>query len=197
MNVRISTLAAFRTILDRSGFTFVDNLNNEERKELGRLGYNMYHFAPFVDIKGKAVVQTVAAAPNKTYLEAQDWIWEALGLDSKAEGAIRQIKIQSIFVDVPESYSFDQTNDNFTGNNEHDMYFIVVYQNVFNDKLKAQGYVFLNDVLSSLGFKKNQAGQLMGWTEGDKVVIETLHEDNAIILKFPTARYIFDVLKEN
>lgn len=41
--------------------------------------------------------------------------------------------------------------------------FIAAQQNYANDKLQANGYLFLNDVYESLGFEKTKAGQIVGW----------------------------------
>lgn len=41
--------------------------------------------------------------------------------------------------------------------------FLSARQAMFNDRLKAYGYVFLNDVLEELGFPKTRVGQEVGW----------------------------------
>ena len=41
--------------------------------------------------------------------------------------------------------------------------FLEAQQNYANDRLKANGYLFLNDVYESLGFEKTKAGQIVGW----------------------------------
>lgn len=41
--------------------------------------------------------------------------------------------------------------------------FLIQQQNWANEKLKAQGFLFLNDVLESLGIPKNKYGQIVGW----------------------------------
>ena len=41
--------------------------------------------------------------------------------------------------------------------------FLRAEQNFANDKLKARGYVFLNEVLERLGLPTTEAGQIVGW----------------------------------
>ena len=37
-------------------------------------------------------------------------------------------------------------------------------QDYANEKLKAQGYLFLNEVYDMLGIPRSKAGQIVGWT---------------------------------
>ena len=67
------------------------------------------------------------------------------------------LKVQSDLV-------FDGSNDNFVKTFEHNEYFIRGQQNMYNDLLRYQGYVFLNDVLKALGFPRSAAGAIVGWT---------------------------------
>lgn len=46
---------------------------------------------------------------------------------------------------------------------EINKFFLVQTQNFANDKLKQQGFLFLNDVYEMLGFPKTKAGQVVGW----------------------------------
>jgi len=46
---------------------------------------------------------------------------------------------------------------------EHNLWFLRQQQNWANDLLKAQGYLFLNDVYEMLGIPKTKAGQVVGW----------------------------------
>lgn len=51
---------------------------------------------------------------------------------------------------------------------EHNLFFLQQQQNWANDLLKAQGFLFLNDVYDMLGIKKTQAGQIVGWIYDEK-----------------------------
>lgn len=46
--------------------------------------------------------------------------------------------------------------------------FLIQTQSVFNDILKTEGFVFLNDVYAALGFDKTKAGQQVGWVRDSK-----------------------------
>lgn len=58
---------------------------------------------------------------------------------------------------------FDEANTNWDKSPEQNMYFLKMVQNQMNDKLKAHGHVFLNEVYDALGFDRSEAGQLVGW----------------------------------
>lgn len=47
---------------------------------------------------------------------------------------------------------------------EYNLMFLRAQQQYANDKLIAQGYLFLNDVYDMLGIPKSKAGQIVGWT---------------------------------
>ena len=62
--------------------------------------------------------------------------------------------------------------------------FLLSQQQYANDKLQAQGYLFLNDVYKMLGFEDSKAGQIVGWRydlnnpTGDNYVDFGLHDVN-------------------
>lgn len=62
---------------------------------------------------------------------------------------------------------FDECNPNWTRDADLNFCFVKQVQNFMNDKLKMDGYVFLNDVYAALGFPKTRVGQLAGWLHPD------------------------------
>lgn len=58
---------------------------------------------------------------------------------------------------------FDETNVNWVKDGERNMYFLLKRKDWLNDKLRAKGYMFLNDVYDELGYPRTAAGQLVGW----------------------------------
>ena len=58
---------------------------------------------------------------------------------------------------------FDVGNPYWAKDAEYNRMFIRAQQQYANDRLRAQGYLFLNDVYESLGFDRTVAGQSVGW----------------------------------
>lgn len=63
---------------------------------------------------------------------------------------------------------FDDGCTGWTKSPEMNLFFLKQQQNWANDKLKSQGYLFLNDVYESLGIPKTTAGQIVGWLYDEK-----------------------------
>lgn len=83
---------------------------------------------------------------------------------------------------------FDEYNVNWSNSSEINRNFLQCQQNYANDKLKANGYLFLNDVYESLGFPKTEFGQVVGWVldcsddpEGDNYVDFGLFQSSLFI----------------
>lgn len=60
---------------------------------------------------------------------------------------------------------FDASSREWSKDPAENMAFLIQTQNVFNDILRTEGYVFLNDVYAALGFDKTEAGQQVGWVQ--------------------------------
>lgn len=73
----------------------------------------------------------------------------------------------------PELYSdyakfFDDGCKGWTKDSEKNLVFLKQVQNYVNDKLRIQGYLFLNDVYDELGINRTKAGQVVGWIYDEK-----------------------------
>lgn len=95
-------------------------------------------------------------------------------------GKEKKVK-KKIEVGGPDMYSpyaiiFDETNPYWEKDAELNKFFLQSRQAQANDKLRANGYLFLNDVYEMLGHEKTKAGQVVGWvydpdsSEGDNYV---------------------------
>lgn len=67
--------------------------------------------------------------------------------------------------DNPISYVrvFDHHNPYYSDDPAYNEFFLRAQQNYFNDKLRADGYLFMNEADKVLGFNKSKAGQIVGW----------------------------------
>lgn len=63
----------------------------------------------------------------------------------------------------PFSKFFDETCEAWQTHPEYNLSFLRAQQNMANDKLRAQGYLFLNDVYDALGIERTSQGQIFGW----------------------------------
>lgn len=61
---------------------------------------------------------------------------------------------------------FDEESPNWKTNAEYNLLFLRNQQNWANDKLKAQGHLFLNEVYDMLGLRHTGAGAVVGWIIG-------------------------------
>lgn len=68
----------------------------------------------------------------------------------------------------PYAKFFDCGCDNWQKDTDHNLWYLRQQQNYANEKLKAQGYLFLNDVYDMLGIPRTKPGQVVGWIYDDK-----------------------------
>lgn len=62
---------------------------------------------------------------------------------------------------------FDEYSPQWQRSSEFNMIFLKNMQYWANDKLKAQGHVFLNEVYDMLGLQRSSAGAVVGWVMGN------------------------------
>lgn len=63
---------------------------------------------------------------------------------------------------------FDETSCYWSKNPEYNLMFLNGREAYANNKLNAQGYLFLNDVLDMLDIPKTKEGQIVGWVKDPK-----------------------------
>lgn len=79
---------------------------------------------------------------------------------------------------------YDRNCPTYTNHNPGcNLYFLRCQQNFANEKLRKQGYLFLNDVYDMIGIPRTKAGQVVGWVYdewnpvGDNFVDFGIYED--------------------
>lgn len=75
----------------------------------------------------------------------------------------KTVKVANL--DGPSEYArfYDVGQNGWTKNPEQNKWWLLQQQNYANEKLRAHGYLFLNDVYEALGIPKTVAGQAVGW----------------------------------
>ena len=96
--------------------------------------------------------------------------FETVTVDEKGK---EKVKKEIVNVADPNLYSdyarfFDESCAGWSKDAEANFTFLKCQQNYANDKLKAQGYLFLNDVYKMLGIPATKAGQVVGWIYDEK-----------------------------
>ena len=132
------------------------------------------------------------------------------------DGKKKVIKHVRVGDGAPSMYAkfFDEFSPNWVRDPEYNRIFLQAQQSYFNQKLQAQGFVFLNDVYEALGIEKTKAGQVVGWKiskDGDNFVdfgiFDNVSNDRvrdfvngreqSILLDFNVDGIILDTLKKN
>lgn len=135
--------------------------------------------------KRNIAIATAYAALDKSFKGYRERLTERYGetVDRELKYGIKAQKIEETVVDengktkktktiVPvvenEKNSvyarfFDETNPNWEKNPDYNLMFLRAQENYANQRLRADGYLFLNDVYESLGIPKCSIGQVVGW----------------------------------
>lgn len=81
------------------------------------------------------------------------------------EDGHEQIVKKTVEVGEPSDYArfFDETCTGWEKNAEFNLTFLKLQQSYANEKLKAQGHLFLNEVYDMLGMQRSKAGNVVGW----------------------------------
>lgn len=81
------------------------------------------------------------------------------------KGKKKKETVTTVDDNAPSVYAkfFDELSDYYRKDPNYNLLFLKKQQNWANDRLRAQGYLFLNDVYESLGIPKTPDGQFVGW----------------------------------
>lgn len=127
------------------------------------------------------------AAVSKAYDDYRERVRGDIGADKELElyrasssmaVQVDDDKPQEIMVVDPNTRSpysriFDETSPYWQKNAEMNRLFVQTQQTYANERLRANGHVFLNEVYDLLGFERTKAGAVVGWVlnnDGDNYV---------------------------
>lgn len=89
----------------------------------------------------------------------------------------------------PYSIIFDDGNDGWDPDPERTKFFLIQQQNWANERLKAKGHLFLNEVYDMLGAKRTKAGAQVGWIYDEENATGDNYVDFGIFdIRSPKAR---------
>lgn len=80
----------------------------------------------------------------------------------------KTVEVANVNTESDYARFFDDGCTGWTKNAEYNLMFLRQQQAWANDKLKAEGRLFLNDVYGMLGIPKTKAGQVVGWVYDEK-----------------------------
>lgn len=127
------------------------------------------------------------AAIDKSFKEYRGRVIEKFGetVDRELKYNIKALKVDDVEVDPetgkekkvkktidvigsdlecsPYAKFFDEGSEYYEKDPERNLFFLRAEQNYANDKLRARGYVTLNEVYERLGIPTTRAGQIVGW----------------------------------
>lgn len=75
----------------------------------------------------------------------------------------KEVDVVDDAITSPYSKFFDESSRCWEKDANYNLMFLRRMQSMFNDKLKANGYVFLNDVYDALDIERTPEGQTVGW----------------------------------
>lgn len=100
---------------------------------------------------------------------------EEEGKNGKTKKVKKEIEVVNPYGLSQYAKCFDNSCLNWENDPDYNKMFLTRQQNWANDKLKAQGHLFLNEVYDMLGFPRTKAGTIIGWVfdpdgDGDNYV---------------------------
>lgn len=116
---------------------------------------------------------------------------EEVSVDEKGKEVTKKSTVEVMDPNAYSPYSivFDDGNTGWDSDPELTKYFLIQQQNWANDRLKAKGHLFLNEVYDMLGAKRTKAGAQVGWVYDEKNPIGDNYVDFGIFdIRSPKAR---------
>lgn len=89
-------------------------------------------------------------------------------LDEGAIGGHGEPVDRDVYSVSPYARWFNETCIGWSNSSETNLTFLHMQQNYATEKLRARGYLFLNEVYDMLGMPRTKAGQVVGWIFDEK-----------------------------
>lgn len=125
----------------------------------------------FKDYRGRVIERFGKELDRELKYNIKAQEFERTEIDEKGKETV--VKETVNVADDPNTYSdyarfFDDGCEGWSKDPEQNLCFLKCQQSYANEKLKSQGYLFLNDVYKMLGIPVTKAGQCVGWIYDEK-----------------------------
>lgn len=107
---------------------------------------------------------------------------EIITEDGKKKKVKKDVEVVGDKINSPYAKFFDESSREWTKSPEYNLQFLISQQNYFNNLLKANGHVFLNEVYDILDIPRTSIGAVCGWIydpsnpDTDDVIDFGIHE---------------------
>ena len=91
---------------------------------------------------------------------------------------------------------FGPDNMHFSHHHGDNKSYITITENWMNDRLRANGHVFLNEIYDAFGLSRTKAGAICGWLKesGSEIKFTVTPTDDGLLLDFNVDGVIYDKL---
>lgn len=113
--------------------------------------------------------------------EQRIWAPTETVIETDADGKKVKVERSTGKGGSPYAVVFDETNPNWNRELEFNQFFLASQLTYANERLRARGFLFLNDVYQALGFPVTKDGQVVGWLAdgtGDGYVSFGIFDEN-------------------
>lgn len=119
----------------------------------------------FKEYRGRVIERFGEAVDHELRYDIKAKKFEETVMDEKGKEKTVKNKVSVSGIDGISEYSrfFDEVNPYWEKDAEYNKMFLLREQAFANDRLKARGFLFLNEVYDRLGFPHTKAGQVVGW----------------------------------
>ena len=134
-----------RNVALAAAYTAVDRGFKEYRARVAERFGEEAEFQLRHNIKAKEIVETV------------------IGEDGKEKEVKKTVNVMDPPMPSEFARFFNESCGSWSKEAEYNLMFLRAEQNYANDRLRARGYLFLNEVYDRLGIPPPKAGQIVGW----------------------------------
>ena len=119
----------------------------------------------FKEYRGRVVERFGEALDRELKYNIKAKEVEEIVVDENGEERVEKKIVETAEINEYSEYArfFDEGCRGWDKDSEYNLMFLRQTQNYANDKLRAKGYLFLNEVYDMLDIPRTQAGQVVGW----------------------------------